>query len=461
MSLVGPRPEDPSYVALYSREQLAILDAKPGMTSPASLCYRSEETELTGHDWEDHYVRKVMPAKLAIDGEYLRGRTPRSDVRVILQTIASLWAVTPKPDTDHRAPARPAPPHSAPGNDKPPVLIAGAFLSESTGIRFVCEDLAAGLGARGWSVTTTSGIKARSLRLADMLATVWFRRHRYAVAQIDVYSGAAFMWAEAVGASLTALRCPYVVTVHDGALPEFAGRWPGRVGRLLRSAAVVTSPSPFLQNRLRQYRPDIRIIPNGLHLDRYPARRIARARPKLVWVRAFEQCYNPVLALQVLVRLTQQFPEVELLMVGPNRGGVSAQQVLDEARRLGLEHRVTIEGAVPKDRVPHTLQKGDIFLNTTNVDNAPVVVVEAMACGLCIVSTDAGGVPDLVEDGREALLVPRADPDAMAAAVTRILLDSDLAGRLSANARQKAAAYAWERVLTQWENLLIEVARAR
>ena len=90
MSLVGPRPEDPSYVALYSREQLAILDAKPGLTSPASLCYRSEETQLTGDDWEDHYVGEVMPAKLAIDGDYLRRRTAWSDLRVILGTIASL-----------------------------------------------------------------------------------------------------------------------------------------------------------------------------------------------------------------------------------------------------------------------------------------------------------------------------------------------------------------------------------
>jgi glycosyltransferase involved in cell wall biosynthesis len=82
-----------------------------------------------------------------------------------------------------------------------------------------------------------------------------------------------------------------------------------------------------------------------------------------------------------------------------------------------------------------------------------------MACGLCIVSTDAGGVPDLVQNEREALLVPRADPEAMAGAVTRILRDSDLASRLSANARQKAESHAWERVLNQWEDLLVEVAR--
>jgi lipopolysaccharide/colanic/teichoic acid biosynthesis glycosyltransferase len=90
MSLVGPRPEAPSYVALYSREQLEILEAKPGMTSPASLHYRSEETQLVGEDWEEHYVNEVLPAKLAADAEYLRARTVWSDVRVILQTVTSL-----------------------------------------------------------------------------------------------------------------------------------------------------------------------------------------------------------------------------------------------------------------------------------------------------------------------------------------------------------------------------------
>ena len=91
MSLVGPRPEDPSYVALYSRDQLSILEAKPGMTSPASLRYRDEASELTGDDWESHYIREVMPAKLAIDQKYIANRTVWSDVSVILMTIAGVW----------------------------------------------------------------------------------------------------------------------------------------------------------------------------------------------------------------------------------------------------------------------------------------------------------------------------------------------------------------------------------
>ncbi|MGI5940307.1 MAG: sugar transferase [Thermoleophilia bacterium] len=90
MSLVGPRPEDPRYVAHYSREQLAVLDARPGMTSPASLYYRDEESHLAGEDWIDYYLREIMPAKLAIDQKYLKRRTAWSDICVILATVQAL-----------------------------------------------------------------------------------------------------------------------------------------------------------------------------------------------------------------------------------------------------------------------------------------------------------------------------------------------------------------------------------
>jgi lipopolysaccharide/colanic/teichoic acid biosynthesis glycosyltransferase len=87
MSLVGPRPEDSEYVALYSSDQLAVLSVKPGMTSPASLKYRHETDLLTGADWEDFYIHQVMPAKLAIDLEYIQHMTVWSHLRVIFATV--------------------------------------------------------------------------------------------------------------------------------------------------------------------------------------------------------------------------------------------------------------------------------------------------------------------------------------------------------------------------------------
>jgi lipopolysaccharide/colanic/teichoic acid biosynthesis glycosyltransferase len=90
MSLVGPRPEVPRYVALYDAEQRRILSARPGMTSPASLLYRAEEEQLVGDEWERYYVETIMPAKLRIDLEYIDRRSVASDLRVIAGTLAAL-----------------------------------------------------------------------------------------------------------------------------------------------------------------------------------------------------------------------------------------------------------------------------------------------------------------------------------------------------------------------------------
>lgn len=91
MSLVGPRPEDPRYVALYGPEQRRVLATRPGITSAASLAYRHEEQLLSGEDWESIYQTKVLPDKLAIDLAYLEQRTLGSDLKLILRTIATVF----------------------------------------------------------------------------------------------------------------------------------------------------------------------------------------------------------------------------------------------------------------------------------------------------------------------------------------------------------------------------------
>lgn len=87
MSLVGPRPEDPRYVALYTPEQRRILEHRPGITSAASLTFRNEEQMLSGEGWERVYVEQVMPAKLAIDLEYARQANLARDIALILRTV--------------------------------------------------------------------------------------------------------------------------------------------------------------------------------------------------------------------------------------------------------------------------------------------------------------------------------------------------------------------------------------
>ena len=90
MSLVGPRPEDPRYVALYTPEQRRLLSVRPGITSPASVRFRLEEELLQGGDWERVYREEVLPAKLRIELDYLAHRSVWSDVGIIVQTVLAL-----------------------------------------------------------------------------------------------------------------------------------------------------------------------------------------------------------------------------------------------------------------------------------------------------------------------------------------------------------------------------------
>jgi len=92
MSIVGPRPEAEEYVRLYGDDERRILDAVPGLTSPASLRFRHEESLLTGDDWHERYVNGIMREKLREDLAYLERRTFLSDLGVIFRTIAALFS---------------------------------------------------------------------------------------------------------------------------------------------------------------------------------------------------------------------------------------------------------------------------------------------------------------------------------------------------------------------------------
>ncbi|NLC59094.1 MAG: sugar transferase, partial [Armatimonadetes bacterium] len=90
MSLVGPRPEDPRYVARYTPAQRRILSVRPGITSLASVAYRDEEALLAGGDLDQIYTQVVMPAKLEIDLAYLDQMSLWTDLRILALTV---WAV--------------------------------------------------------------------------------------------------------------------------------------------------------------------------------------------------------------------------------------------------------------------------------------------------------------------------------------------------------------------------------
>lgn len=90
MSLIGPRPEDPKYVAIYTPEQCQVLSVRPGLTSRASVFYREEETHLQGDDWEETYKNQILPRKLTAELSYLEKRTFWTDLLLIIKTLMAI-----------------------------------------------------------------------------------------------------------------------------------------------------------------------------------------------------------------------------------------------------------------------------------------------------------------------------------------------------------------------------------
>jgi lipopolysaccharide/colanic/teichoic acid biosynthesis glycosyltransferase len=98
MSIVGPRPEDPRYVARYTPEQLQVLSVRPGMASPAFVKYRHEESLLAGaDDPEQVYLTQILPDKLRLDLEYIRKQSFLFDLGIFLQAALSLFCPPRRP----------------------------------------------------------------------------------------------------------------------------------------------------------------------------------------------------------------------------------------------------------------------------------------------------------------------------------------------------------------------------
>lgn len=290
-----------------------------------------------------------------------------------------------------------------------------------------------------------------------MLWTIWQKRHLYQVAHIDVFSGKAFIYAYLSTQLLRILKKTIVITLHGGGLVEFAAKQPNPFRLVITNADAVVTPSAYLQEAFTGIRSDIRLIPNPIDLSESLYRERTSATPRLIWVRAFHAVYNPCMAVKVLNLLIDEYPIIHLLMVGPDKGDGSLGKSLKLAEELGLSPNIQIVGHIEHSDISNWLDKADIFINTSKYDTAPRSLLEAMANGLCIVSTNVGGIPWMIQHSQDGLLVPSDDAEAMARAIKSLLNNSSLAKSISEAARQTAKAYDWTNVMPEWQKLFAQL----
>ncbi|WP_029037700.1 glycosyltransferase family 4 protein [Salinimicrobium xinjiangense] len=332
------------------------------------------------------------------------------------------------------------------------LIYIGNKLRSRGGTPTSIDTLAPLLREEGFNVKTASSKKNKLLRLADMLRLVYRNRKKADFVLIDTYSTQNFWYAYAIGRFCQKLNLKYIPILHGGELPARLDRSPGASKKLFGKAFLNVAPSLYMKTVFQQAGIlNVRYIPNSINLEDYPFKERVELRPRLLWVRAFAEMYNPLQALKVLELLLPDYPNAELCMAGPEKDDSWKTCI-----RYAKLHRLPVRfpGQLPKEEWIALSEQYDIFLNTTNIDNTPVSVIEAMAVGLPVVSTNVGGLPYLISADIDGVLVPPNDPERMAAAVNNLFKDPERAVERILAARKKVEAFDWERVRLMWKGIL-------
>ncbi len=161
-------------------------------------------------------------------------------------------------------------------------------------------------------------------------------------------------------------------------------------------------------------------------------------------------------ALGVALDALAAVPGVTLAIAGD---GPERERLRRRARELGLGGRARFLGAVSRETVLRLFRAADASLLSSSWENFPHTVVEALAVGCPVIATAVGGVPEVVRDGENGLLVPPGDPDALAAAIRRFFGDEELRRRLAETAVGSVAGYAEETVFSRIEDELESAVR--
>lgn len=244
---------------------------------------------------------------------------------------------------------------------------------------------------------------------------------------------------------------PVVVNYRGGEAEAFLERSVRWVRPSLGAATALAVPSVFLENVFARFGFAARVVPNIIDPTQFRPRATdpawtagdAANGPTILVARHLEPIYDIGTAVCAFAIVRGVAPRARLVIAGtgPERGALERL-----AAQLGVGDSVDFTGQLDRAAMADRFSRSDIMVNPSLVDNMPNSVLEALACGVPVVSTNVGGVPYIVADSHTALLVPPRQPEAMAAAILRLHADPALGRRLAAAGLAEIQRYTWPHV---------------
>ena len=332
------------------------------------------------------------------------------------------------------------------------LLYIGNQLSKHGYNKTSIETLGVFLEVEGYHVIFTSSKKNQWFRMLDMVRVTLLKARKVDYILIDTYSTSSFWYAVVCSQIARVFKVKYVPILRGGDLPNRLKNNPKLCRMVFANAYKNVAPSGYLKQAFENAGfTNVVHIPNSIEIDKYKLKTRVELTPKLLWVRAFASIYNPEMAVKVLQQLQEKYPSAILTMVGPDKDG-SLQTTKALAESVGVA--VNFTGQLVKEDWWKLASEHDIFINTTHFDNTPISVMEAMALGLPVVSTNVGGIPYLLADKENALLVNDDDDKAMTETVLDLLNDKVRANHLAKNARTFIEQMDWQVVKQSWISIL-------
>jgi glycosyltransferase involved in cell wall biosynthesis len=302
-------------------------------------------------------------------------------------------------------------------------------------------------------IKVVSSIKIQFFRLLSMLWSIIWYRNKITYVLIDTYSTKNFYYALMSSQLCRLFKLRYIPILHGGNLPRRLNN-SAKLSRLIFSNSHQNiTPSNYLKAEFKKRGFETVFIPNVLEIKNYTFLERKIDCPKLLYVRAFAKIYNPEMAIKVLNVLKETYPDALLCMIGPEKDE-SFQSCKALVKLLNLENHVEFTGMLSKPQWHKRAEGYNIFINTANIDNMPISVMEAMALGLPVVSTNVGGIPLLINNKVDGLLVEKNNVDVMVSAIIEICKDDELAKNLAINARREVEQFDWNKVKHLWHKIL-------
>jgi len=329
------------------------------------------------------------------------------------------------------------------------ILLVGNFLSKHGLNPTAIEDLALSLSEK-YTIVTVSD-KLNSLhRLWDMISCIVEYRKSCKLIIVDVFSTYALIFSCLVILLAKLFNIPYIPVLRGGYLPERYRKYPRFFFYLFSNASTIICPSKYLKRCFDDKNYTIKVIPNYIDLKMYSFKIRKEIKPRILWVRSIHNIYNPEMAIHVLCKVCKIYPDARLCMVGPVKDNSVMEHLKKLISRLDLQDNVSFSGQLSKREWAELSENYDIFINTTDYDNTPITLLEAMALGLPIVSTNVGGVSYLIDDNVTGLLVGAKKSEQMVGKINELISGKIDGYQIARNAREKVSHYDKSQIIKQW-----------